>query len=65
MDGRLLLDEDFIPPCLDCGAARPLAGFVSELRGLLHHRGEELASVVTGRAQTGVAEVADFLLLQR
>lgn len=64
VDGRLLLDEDFIPPCLDCGAARRLAGFVSELRGLLHHRGEELASVVTGRAQTGVAEFLDFVLLQ-
>jgi type VI secretion system protein ImpJ len=63
-DGRLLLDEDFTPPCLDCQAARPLAGFITELRGLLHHRGEELASVVTGRAQSGVAEVADFLLLQ-
>jgi type VI secretion system protein ImpJ len=63
-DGRLLLDEDFAPPCLDCQAARPLAGFITELKGLLHHRGEELASVVTGRAQSGVAEVADFLLLQ-
>jgi type VI secretion system protein ImpJ len=64
VDGRLLLDEDFIPSCLDCEVARPLAGFVSELRGLLHHRGEELASVVMGRAHTGVAEITDFLLLQ-
>lgn len=63
-DGRLLLDEDFIPSCMDCQAARPLSGFVSELRGLLRHRGEELASVVMGRAQSGVAEIADFLLLQ-
>jgi type VI secretion system protein ImpJ len=63
-DGRLLLDEDFIPPCLDCQAGRPLAGFITELRGLLRHRGEELAAMVTGRAQSGVAEVADFLLLQ-
>jgi len=63
-DGRLLLDEDFIPPPLDCQAVRPLSGFVTELRGLLRHRGEELASIVMGRAQSGVAEVADFLLLQ-
>jgi len=63
-DGRLLLDEDFIPPCLNCTAARPLAGFITELRGLLHHRGDELASVVAGRAYSGVAEIADFLLLQ-
>jgi len=63
-DGRLLLDEDFVPPSLDCQAAHPLGGFITELRGLLRHRGEELASIVTGRAQTGVAEVADFLLLQ-
>jgi type VI secretion system protein ImpJ len=63
-DSRLLLDEDFIPPCLDCQSARPLAGFITELRGLLHHRGEELASIVAGRAYSGVAEIADFLLLQ-
>jgi type VI secretion system protein ImpJ len=63
-DSRLLLDEDFIPPCLDCRAAQPLTGFVTELRGLLRHRGEELASVVAGRAYSGVAEIADFLLLQ-
>jgi len=63
-DGRLLLDEDFTPPCLDCQAARPLAGFVTEIRGLLRHRGEELASIVSGRAHSGVAEIADFLLLQ-
>jgi type VI secretion system protein ImpJ len=63
-DGRLLLDEDFSPPCLDCQAARPLAGFVTEIRGLLRHRGEELASIVAGRAHSGVAEIADFLLLQ-
>ncbi len=63
-DGRLLLDEDFIPPCLDCQAGRTLAGYITEIRGLLHHRGDELAALVTGRAQSGVAEVADFLLLQ-
>lgn len=63
-DGRLLLDEDFVPPCLDCQAAPPLAGFIAEIRGLLHHRGEELASIVAGRAHSGVAEIADFLLLQ-
>lgn len=63
-DGKLLLDEAFITPCLDCAAARPLTGFITELRGLLRHRGDELASVVAGRAHSGVAEIADFLLLQ-
>ena len=61
--GKLVLDEEFIPPCLDCRAARPLTAFISELRGLLRHRSEELASVVAGGAYSGVAEIADFLLL--
>jgi type VI secretion system protein ImpJ len=63
-DKQVVLDEAFIPPCLDLRASPRLAGFVSEIAGLLHHRGEELAGRMGGPGRGGVSEVADFLLLQ-
>ena len=63
-DKQIVLDEAFIPPCLDARASPRLTGFVTEIAGLLHHRGEELASRIAGPGRGGVSEVADFLLLQ-
>ncbi|WP_133511557.1 type VI secretion system baseplate subunit TssK [Candidatus Thiosymbion oneisti] len=63
-DKRIVLDDAYIPPCVDCKASPRLAGFVGELLGLLHHRGETLAARVSGSGRSGVAEWADFLLLQ-
>jgi type VI secretion system protein ImpJ len=63
-DKAVLLDERYIAPCLNCAMAPPLAGFVAELRGLLHHRGEALAARVSAPGTKGVADIADFLLLQ-
>jgi len=63
-DKRVVLDEAYIPPCLDYQASARLAGFAGELLGLLHHRAEALAARVSGSGQGGVAEWADFLLLQ-
>jgi type VI secretion system protein ImpJ len=62
-DKSLILDEGYIPPCLDCRASPRLLGFINEIQGLLHHRGEYLASRLTRPGQSGVSEVADFLLL--
>jgi type VI secretion system protein ImpJ len=39
-------------------------GFLTELQGMLHHRGEALAGRVSEAGSHGVAEIADFLLLQ-
>ncbi len=62
-DDMLVLDEEFIPPCLDCQVSPRLAGYLHEIEGLLHHRADALASrLVEGGA--GVAEMADFLMLQ-
>jgi type VI secretion system protein ImpJ len=59
------LDEKYIPVVLQSAATSLLQGFVRELQGLLHTRGEALASRVAGASQgAGVAEVADFMLLQ-
>ncbi|MGA7980923.1 MAG: type VI secretion system baseplate subunit TssK [Chromatiaceae bacterium] len=63
-DKRVVLDDNYIPPCLDHKANPQLASFVDELLGLLHHRAEGLAARVSRSGRGGVAEVADFLLLQ-
>jgi type VI secretion system protein ImpJ len=63
-DRSVLLDDKYIAPCLNCAAQQPLAGFLAELHGLLHHRGEAVAARVAAPGAKGVAEIADFLLLQ-
>jgi type VI secretion system protein ImpJ len=63
-DKRIVLDERWIPPSLLCSAAAPLGGLVTELAGMLNQRGEALAARMTAPGQAGVAQVADFLLLQ-
>ncbi len=63
-DKNVLLDDGYIPPCLDSGVSAALAGFISELQGLFHHRGEKLAGMVSESGTRGAAEIADFLMLQ-
>jgi type VI secretion system protein ImpJ len=63
-DRRTTLDDRWIPPALVCSAAVPLAGLIAEFSGMLNQRGEALAARLTAPGSRGVAEVADFLLLQ-
>jgi type VI secretion system protein ImpJ len=63
-DRRATLDELWIPPTLVCSAALPLSGLITEFSGMLNQRGEALAARLTAPGSRGVAEVADFLLLQ-
>ncbi|MES2103394.1 MAG: type VI secretion system baseplate subunit TssK [Pseudomonadota bacterium] len=63
-DNRVVLDPDYCPPCLDFRAAVRLGAFADELQGLLHQRGESLASRLSQPGAAGAAEIADFLLLQ-
>lgn len=63
-DQSVVLDRDFIAPYLDSRASSIMSGFIIELGGLLHQRGEALAGRVTASGRGGVAEIADFLLLQ-
>lgn len=62
-DRNVLLEEDFIPPTLDCNAQSILRGLVTELEGMLHQRGESLAGRVSGAGRSST-EISDFLLLQ-
>ncbi len=63
-DKQIVLDDNYIPTCMDCVASPVLAGYVTEVQGLLHHRGEALAGRVSESGTKGAAEIADFLLLQ-
>ena len=64
-DKTVVLDDSHIPVVLKSATSHLLNGFVRELQGLLHTRGEALAARVAGASQgAGVAEVADFMLLQ-
>jgi len=63
-DRRATLDAAWIPPALLCAATTPLSGLISEFAGMINQRGEALAARLTAPGSAGVAEVADFLLLQ-
>jgi type VI secretion system protein ImpJ len=63
-DKNIVLDERFIPSTLRCSAVPPLQGFITEILGLIHHRGEALSGRVSESGTKGAAEIADFLLLQ-
>ncbi len=63
-DRTVILDEQFIPPCLAIDAAPPLASFATELQGLLQHRAEALASRLAAPGMRGSGEIANLLMLQ-
>ena len=63
-DKTVIIDERYIAPALNCAVQAPLAGFLAELQGLLHHRAAELAGRMGGGGAKGSAEIQDFLLLQ-
>ena len=63
-DKNVLLDDQYIPTCLDCTASLRLNGFVSEMIGLLHQRGESIAGRLADTQRGGTAEIADYMLLQ-
>jgi type VI secretion system protein ImpJ len=62
-DKRVVIDERFIPSCLRISAAPPLANLVGELVGMIAQRTEALAGRLSAPGSTGVADVAQFLLL--
>lgn len=63
-DRPLKLDERFVPPLLDCAVSPVLEALLTELRGLLHQRGEALGHRLADSGRAGSAEVADYMLLQ-
>jgi len=63
-DKNVILDDQYIPTCLDCSASQRLTAFLTELIGLFHHRGESIAGRLADTNRGGTAEIADYMLLQ-
>jgi type VI secretion system protein ImpJ len=63
-DNKIVLDANYVPPMLHTQGHPILDGYLRELCGLLHQRGEALAARLSQPGRGGVAEIADFLLLE-
>ena len=63
-DLSVALGESFIPTVVVAHESSVLSGFLRELAGLMHHRGEALAARLSAPGKGGVSEIADFLMLQ-
>jgi type VI secretion system protein ImpJ len=63
-DNRVLLDAGYIPSLLDVAAAVPLASQLRDVHGLLHQRGDALATQMSQPGPGGIAEIAEFLWLK-
>ena len=61
---QVVLDESYIPPCLDCRASGVLYEFLREVGNLVKHRADTVADRLGQPGQKGVAEITDFLMLQ-
>jgi type VI secretion system protein ImpJ len=63
-DNQILIDASYIAPTLSVQESATLDGYGREIRGLLNQRGGALAVRLGQPGAGGVAEIADFLLLQ-
>jgi type VI secretion system protein ImpJ len=63
-DNQVVLSTSYIPPMLHAGNDPVLRGYVRELHGKLHQRGEALARKMSQLGRGGVAELGKFLMLQ-
>ncbi|WAC71425.1 type VI secretion system baseplate subunit TssK [Roseateles sp. SL47] len=62
-DQQVVLDTSYVPPQTRLDATAHLASMASLLHGLVRQRAQLLASRM-GQLNTGVSELADFLMLQ-
>jgi type VI secretion system protein ImpJ len=63
-DGRVVLDSQYVPPMLHAPAQPVLDGYVREVHGMLHQRGEAIGGRLAQPGRAGTGEIVDFLLLQ-
>ncbi len=63
-DGGLILDPTFMPMACALEANPILQRALEDFTGLLHQRARQISTRLGALGQGGVAEVADFLLLQ-
>lgn len=62
--GALAIEDTYVAPMLHAPSHAVLDGYLRELVGLLHQRGETLASLLSQPGRAGVGEIVDFLFLQ-
>lgn len=63
-DNSVVLDDGYIPPLLDVRVSSFVSGFVTELVGLLNHRGAAIAARLAA-GDTGTADdLTDLMMLQ-
>ena len=63
-DNSVVLDESYVPPAMDCAVSPILSGLLTEIVGLLNHRGEAIASRLAGTNVGTAAEITDMMMLQ-
>ncbi|MCE2908699.1 MAG: type VI secretion system baseplate subunit TssK [Betaproteobacteria bacterium] len=63
-DGRVLLDNQYVPPMLHAPAHVVLDSHLREVHGMLHQRGDALGARLAQPGRAGIGEIVDFLLLQ-
>ena len=63
-DNTVVLDDGYIPPALDARTSPVLTGLLTEIVGLLNHRGEAIASRLASGSAGTAAEMTDTLMLQ-
>lgn len=63
-DNAVVLDDGYIPPALDSSVSQVLSGLMTEIVGLLNHRGEAVASRLSGSSAGTAAELTDMMMLQ-
>lgn len=61
-DRQIVLDDEFIPACLNIGAAQQLVNYLTTLEGRLSHQAGHIAKWL-GAQGKGAAEISDFLYL--
>ncbi|MGF1725732.1 type VI secretion system baseplate subunit TssK [Photobacterium nomapromontoriensis] len=62
-EGRVILDEKYIPPCLNTQKNPVIKRFITELRGMIKLRGDTIAGRLS-QGQGTASSIADFLMLQ-
>ena len=62
-DGTVVLDNDYVPPCLSISAHGLFGEFLSELQGKLQSIAQDRVRYIDGRGQ-GAADLRDLLILQ-
>lgn len=63
-DNAVVLDEGYVPPALDSSISPILSGLLTEIVGLLNHRGEAIAMRLAGSSAGTAAELTDTMMLQ-